>query len=104
MLIRNLNTSDELVNGTQMIVKGFHKQCLAEQVMGSRKIILIPRIQLCPPDPTIPFKLCLRKFLPTVFAITINNALAQTPKPAGEYLPSPAFFPHGQLRLTEWLT
>jgi hypothetical protein len=33
----------------------------AVEITGPRKII-IPRIQLCPLDPTIPFQLCRRQF------------------------------------------
>lgn len=93
-LIRNLNISVGLVNGSWMIVKGFHKHV---EIIGSGKIICIPRIQLHPSDPTIPFKSFRWQFLiKIVFAMTINNALGLMIKHAGMHLPLPVFI-HGQL-------
>jgi hypothetical protein len=55
----------------------------AAEVTGSRKIIPIPRIRLCPSDPTIPFKLCRRRFpIKIAFAVPINKAQGQTLKPS----------------------
>jgi hypothetical protein len=55
-----------------------HKHCIAAEVIGYRKSIIIPRIQLCPSDATIHFKLCRRRFpIKLVFAMTINMAQGQ---------------------------
>jgi hypothetical protein len=60
-LIRNLNACEGSVNGIQMTVRGLHEHCIAMEVIGSSKTILISRIQLFPLDLSIPFKLCRRQ-------------------------------------------
>jgi len=56
-----------------MIVKGLHGHV---EITGSGKIILIPRIQLHPSDPIIPFKAFRRQFpIKIVLAMAISNAL-----------------------------
>jgi hypothetical protein len=69
----------------------------AAEVTGSRKIIIIPRIQLCPSDPTIPFKLRRRRFaIKIALAMKISTAQWQMLKNDGKYLPSSVLL-HGQL-------
>lgn len=61
---------------------------IALKLLALDKLSLyLPRIQLCPSDPTIVFKLRKRQF-PTkiAFAITINKAEGQTFKRAGVYV------------------
>jgi hypothetical protein len=61
-----------------MIVKGLHERCIAVEVIGSTKTILTPRIQLCPSDPTLPFKLSRRPFpIKISFAVTTSEAHGQ---------------------------
>jgi hypothetical protein len=43
--------------------KRVNDHCRAVKVIGSINITLMPRIQLCPSDPTIPFKLYRGRFL-----------------------------------------
>ena len=63
-----------------MIVRGFDEYCIVAEVIGSRKTVLIPRIQFCPSYPTFPFKMCRRRFpIKIAFAVTINEAQGQTP-------------------------
>ena len=79
-----------------MIIRCLHEHCLGAKVTVFRKIILVPKIQLCPSDPTIPFKLCRRRFpIKIAFAMTVSKAQGQTLKRAAIYPPAP--FPHGQL-------
>ena len=46
---------------------------IATNVTGARKTVLIPRMQLWPSDPTIPFQLCGRRFpIKIAFAVTVS--------------------------------
>jgi hypothetical protein len=77
-----------------VIVRGLHEHCITAEVIDS---ILIPRIQLCPSDPAIVFRLCRRRFsIKIAFAVTVSKAKGQTLKRLAIFLPSPVF-PHGQL-------
>jgi len=79
------------------IIRGMHEHCIAADVIGSRKTTLTPMIQICPSDPTIPFKLCRRQCLiNTMFALIINTAQVQMPNHVGIYPPFYALS-HGQL-------
>jgi hypothetical protein len=55
-----------------IIIRGLHEHCTAGEVTGSRKIILILRIQLCPSYPTIPFRLQKTISDQIVFAMKIR--------------------------------
>ena len=56
------------------------------------KTELIPRINLTPSDPTIPFQMMRKQFpIKIAFAITINKAQGHTLQKAGLYLPEPIF-------------
>jgi hypothetical protein len=58
-----------------MIVIGLHEHCRAAEVTISKKAILVSRVQLCPSDLTVPFKLCRRQFaIKIAFAVTISKA------------------------------
>ena len=58
--------------------KRLARHCIAVAVIGATKTILIPRIQLCPSDPTVPFKLSKRRFpIKIAFAMTIDQAQGQ---------------------------
>jgi hypothetical protein len=64
--------------------------CIAGKVSGSRNAVLIPSIQFCPSDPTVPFKLCRRRFaIKIAFAVTVNKAEEQTFRRVGIYPLSP---------------
>lgn len=100
MLLRNLNPRRGLCNGTRLKVTGLKPNVIhAEVLSGSAEgdQVLIPRIDLCPSETGLPFKLNRRQFpVKPAFAMTINKAQGQTLDRVGIYLPEPVFG-HGQL-------
>lgn len=54
MLIWNLNASEELVNGTELIRRGFHEHCRVGEVIGSRKLFLHPGFNYFHQIPPLP--------------------------------------------------
>jgi hypothetical protein len=58
-----------------MIIRGLYEYCIATEVIGPRKAVLIHRILLCQLDSTIPCK--------TVFFLTTRKAEGQTLKYVG---------------------
>lgn len=100
MLMRNLNQTLGLCNGTRMIVTKCFKysvQCevISGTFVGTRHFI--PRMECCPSDSKLPFKL-IRKQMPLqiCYAMTINKSQGQSLEMVGLYLPK-AVFTHGQL-------
>ncbi|XP_075515340.1 ATP-dependent DNA helicase PIF1-like [Primulina tabacum] len=101
MLLRNINPTEGLCNGTRLLCKGFSKNVIyAEISVGTHagKPAFIPRITLQSPHDdfsSIPFK---RKQFPVrlCYTMTINKAQRQTLDFVGIYLKEPVFS-HGQL-------
>jgi len=100
LLMRNLNTSIGLINGTRLQVKRMHNHCIECKVLTgqlSGKIVMIPRIKLTPSEGIFPFTFERFQFpLVLAFAMTINKSQGQTLKHDAVYLPKPVFA-HGQL-------
>ena len=100
MLFRNLNPSQGLCNGTQLIVKSFKPHIIEAEIavgINKGKLVLLPRITLISTDSGMPFDLKRKQFpIRPSFAMTINKAQGQTLKSVGIYLPDPVFS-HGQL-------
>ncbi|KAL4598101.1 hypothetical protein ACB092_11G035000 [Castanea dentata] len=100
MLLRNLNQSNGLCNGTRLLVTQLSKWVLEAQIISGTHIgekVFIPRIVLSPSDSKWPFVLKRRQFPVSVcFAMTINKSQGQSLQRVGLYLDRPVFS-HGQL-------
>ncbi|XP_019102002.1 PREDICTED: ATP-dependent DNA helicase PIF1-like [Camelina sativa] len=100
MLIRNIDPSKGLCNGTRLQITQMADHVIEARVItGNRvgKIVLIPRMLITPSDAILPFKMRRRQFpLAAAFAMTINKSQGQTLQRVGIFLPRPVFL-HGQL-------
>ncbi|XP_012857053.1 PREDICTED: ATP-dependent DNA helicase PIF1-like [Erythranthe guttata] len=101
ILLRNLDPSNGLCNGTRMVCRNFKDNVIdAEIVFGqhSGKHVFIPRIPLSPTENEgYPFKFKWKQFpVRLCFAMTINKAQGQTISNVGVYFPQSGFS-HGQL-------
>ncbi|XP_073120000.1 uncharacterized protein [Henckelia pumila] len=100
MLLRNIDHSLGLCNGTRLIITRLGNHVLEGQILtGSNAghIVLIPRMSLTPSDPRLPFKFQRRQFpLIVSYAMTINKSQGQSLSHVGLFLKKPVFS-HGQL-------
>ncbi|KAG5566136.1 hypothetical protein RHGRI_001911 [Rhododendron griersonianum] len=100
ILLRNVNLSLGLCNGTRLIVVKMGNQVIeAKVVTGSRarEIVHLHRAVLSPSSTHSPFTMKRRQFpIKLAFSMTINKSQGQTLKNVGLYLPN-SCFSHGQL-------
>ena len=100
ILLRNLNPTEGLLNGTRLCVINLGTRVIEAKILTgqhSGNTVFLPRITIIPSDSGLPFDLKRRQFpVRPAFAITINKAQGQTLDHIGLDLTEPVFS-HGQL-------
>ncbi|CAL4998052.1 unnamed protein product [Urochloa decumbens] len=100
MLLRNINQSAGLCNGTRLTITQLGKWFIEGQVITGPNIgdkVYIPRIIMSPSESKWPFILKRRQYpISVCFAMTINKSQGQSLKKVGLYLERNVFT-HGQL-------
>lgn len=100
MILRNLDPTAGLCNGTRAIVTHFRTRVLQVRILGGEhagQTAFIPRITLTPSNLDLPFALERRQFpVRLAFAMSINKSQGQSVKQVGLNLQL-SVFTHGQL-------
>ncbi|XP_019170957.1 PREDICTED: uncharacterized protein LOC109166458 [Ipomoea nil] len=100
MLLRNIDHSLGLCNGTRLVITRLSEHVIEAKIMtgdNAGSSVLIPRMSMSPSDTRLPFKFQRRQFpLMLSYAMTINKSQGQTLSHVGLLLKKPVFV-HGQL-------
>ncbi|XP_058775595.1 uncharacterized protein LOC131649862 [Vicia villosa] len=114
MLMRNIDQSEGLCNGTRLCITKMAAHVLEASIMGGKglgNLVYIPRMDMSPSQSPWPFKLNRRQFPIIVsYSTTINKSQGQSLDNVGLYLPRDVFT-HGQIyvalsrvRDSHWIT
>ena len=82
MLLRNLDPTNGLCNGTRLFVRHLYRNSIGAEVLdvshaGNR--VLTPKVMLRPSNVHLPFQLCrIQLPVPLAYSMTINKAQGQT--------------------------
>jgi ATP-dependent exoDNAse (exonuclease V) alpha subunit len=100
ILLRNIDPSAGLCNGTRLIVRRFTMQVVEAEIITSKwanNVAFIPRIKFISNNNSLPFTFAKKQFpLRLAYAMTINKSQGQTLSHVGLHLEDDVFS-HGQL-------
>ena len=101
MLLRNLNKSMGLANGTRLIVTALRLNTIKAQIVTQGAFymseVIIPRIDLVTDNKQLPFQFRRRQFpVQLAYSMTIHKSQGQSFERMGIYIDTP-LFTHGQL-------
>lgn len=100
MLLRNIDESNEICNGTKIqVVSSVRNSIEAKMINGTYfvKTMIIPRLKISSSDKCLPLKNTRKQYHVFVsFAKTINKSQCESLSKVVLYLPRPVFT-HGQL-------
>jgi ATP-dependent DNA helicase PIF1 len=101
LLLRNLNKSMGLANGTRLIVTELRQHTIKAQIVTQGAFymteVIIPRIDLVTDNKQLPFQFRRRQFpVQLAYSMTIHKSQGQSFERMGIYIETP-LFTHGQL-------